>query len=111
MLTTTQDWILRIFLQIVYIIFNIKDTRVASDEIGEKEIWQDMVSKDSYMERKGIMAEVLQKNGGAELCGSIAEILNSPASYFKNKKYLLTEEINFILLHYEKNCRQIFEAI
>lgn len=110
-LTTTQDWILRIFLQIVYIIFNIKDTRVASDEIGEKEIWQDMVSKDSYMERKGIMAEVLQKNGGAELCGSIAEILNSPASYFKNKKYLLTEEINFILLHYEKNCRQIFEAI
>lgn len=110
-LTTTQDWILRIFLQIAYIIFNIKDAEVACNEISEKVIWEDMVSEDSYIERKKIMAQVLEKNGGAELCGSIAEILNSPASYFKNKKYLLTEEIKFILLHYERNCRQIFESI
>lgn len=108
-LTTTQDWILRIFLQISYIIFNIKDAFVAYEEIDEKEIWKDIVSRDSYIERKEIMAEVLKKNGGAKLCSSIAEILNSPASFFRTKRYLLTEEIKFILLHYEKNCRQIFE--
>ena len=106
--TTTQAWILRIFLQISYIIFNIKDTRVACEEIGEKEIWKDLVSEDSYIERKEIMKELLCKNGGVVLCGNIAEILNSPASYFNSKKYLLTDEIKFILLHYEKNCSQIF---
>ncbi len=107
--TTTQDWILRIFQQISYIIFNIKGTCVACDEIGEKEIWKDLVSEESYIERKETMQEVLCNHGGEKLCGCIAQILNSPASYFMSKRYLLTEEIEFILSHYEKNCRQIFE--
>lgn len=107
-LTSTQDWILRIYLQISYIIFNIKDVQVAYEEIGGKEMWSDIVSEDSYVERKEVLEKVLSQNGGMELCSSIAEILNSPASHFNSKKYLLMDEIKFILLHYEKNCRQIF---
>lgn len=107
-MTSTQDWILRIYLKISYIIFNIKDVQVACEEIGGKEMWCDIISEDSYIERKEDLKKVVDQNDGMELCNGIAEILNSPASYFNSKKYLLNEEIRFIFRHYEKNCKQIF---
>lgn len=108
-LTTTQDWILRMLLQISYIIYNIKDTIVASEIIGEKEVWKDIVSENSYITKKEMLVEQLKDKEGTTLLNSIANILNSPASYFASKKYLLTEEIEFVLYYYEKNCKEIFK--
>ena len=108
-LTTTQDWILRMLLQISYIIFNIKDTFVACEVIGEKEMWKDITSESCYIERKSMISELLKDKEGKTLVHSIASILNEPAKFFGKKKYLLTEEIEFVLLYYEKNCKEIFK--
>ncbi len=107
-LTSTQQWVLRMLRQISYIIFNIKDVYLARDVIGEKEIWKDIVSDQSYIERPDMLSHILTDEVGTKLLKRIADILNSPASYFTEKKCILLEEINFVLSYYEKNCKEIF---
>ena len=108
-LTSTQDWILRIHLQIAHIIYNIMGTRSISEGIGEKDIWRDMVSDNSYIQNKDKLNALLEENDGKELCENISKILNSPATYFVEKKSLSSEEIQFILCQYEKNCKRIMQ--
>lgn len=52
-MTSTQRWIWRIYHQIAVIVNNITGVRLAYEEIGEKEIWDDLISEQSYLGKKG----------------------------------------------------------
>ncbi len=108
-LTSTQDWILRICWQITVIVKNLKNSQVCCKVIGEKDIWKDLVSKHSYIQNTDKLQKILKENDEVGLCSSISEILNSPTSYFKDRKSITLEEICFIFDKYEKNCRCIMQ--
>lgn len=108
-LTSTQDWILRICQQIAVIVKNLRNIRICSQVIGEKDIWKDIVSEASYIQNKDKLQKILEQNDEVGLCKSISDILNSPTAYFKNRKSITLEEVHFILLQYEKNCRSIMQ--
>ena len=106
-MTSTQRWIWRIYHQIAVIVNNITGVRLAYEEIGEKEIWDDLISEQSYLGKKEYLNDNLKKAGNG-LCENISLILNSPATYYRKKKSLVLDEIGFILQHYEGNCKEIF---
>lgn len=99
-MTSTQRWIWRIYHQIAVIVNNITGVRLAYEEIGEKEIWDDLISEQSYLGKKEYLNDNLKKAGNG-LCENISLILNSPATYYRKKKSLVLDEIGFILQHYE----------
>lgn len=107
-LTSTQGWIIRIYRQVAAIIHNITGYHVSRTIIGMKEVWEDVIQEKAYYAQKESLRELLQKAGGARLCESITEILNSPAKYFVEKKSILHEEVDFILSQYEESCKNIF---
>lgn len=107
-LTSTQNWIIRIYHQIVYIIANVMNAYIYQNMVTDKDIWKSYMLEDAYINKKEELRAMLEQSGGARLCESITEILNSPAKFFVNKKSLLWDEIKFILSEYEKSCRNIF---
>lgn len=106
-LTSTQRWILRIYRQVAAIVRYQSDYEINQNIIGQKEIWNDITSEQSYYFNEDVK-KILEKNGDSGLCGSITEILNSPARFFAKRKAILREEMDFILSQYERNCKSIF---
>ena len=108
-LNSTQKWIIRIYRQILAIVENMLMNQSSWDAIGDRDIMCDLISADSYYSKREDMDTFAKKNGDKELLKSISSILNSPASFFTNKKSLLQQEITFIFDKYEQSCRKIFE--
>lgn len=108
---STRKWIVRIYRQIAYIVYNLLEARLMNETIGEKEIWHDIVSESSYCRKEEELQSLLENSNGKELCRDISKILNSPAEHFIQKKELALKEIKFILLNYEEGCRYIWEKI
>lgn len=108
-MSTTQAWIIRIYKQITYIIYNISQIYVSKEEVGEEEIWNDISGERSYIKKRDELQKILKNGFGGELCADISEILNSPARYFETRKSLLYKEMQFVLKYYEENCRYIFK--
>ncbi len=106
-LTSTQRWILRIYRQVVAIVRCQSEYEMNQDIIGQKEIWYDITSEQSYYFNEDVR-KILKTNGDSGLCSSITEILNSPARFFAERKAILQEEMDFILSQYERNCKSIF---
>lgn len=107
---TTRKWIIRIYRKIADLLLQMEGRRLSKDIIGEKEMWNDIMSSCSYFMQKRILQEKIQKNEVLDtLCTGISQILNCPASFYKNRKSLLNEEINFILQYYEECCKNIWK--
>lgn len=106
---TTQAWIIRIYAQIVRIIHNISALYISKEEIAEEDVWNDISGEHSYISKRDELQNLLKNSFGNKLCADISEILNSPASFFENRKSLLNNEIQFVLKYYEGNCRYIFK--
>lgn len=108
-MNTTQAWIIRIYRQILYIMYNLSQIYVSKEEVGEEEIWNDISGEHSYIRKCDKLQKMLRNSFGGELCSDISKILNSPATYFENRKSLLYKEMQFVLKCYEENCRYIFK--
>ncbi len=106
---STQKWILRIYLQIGYILYNIAGRELMKEQMLTKEIWDDVTGPRSYLQQKKKLRRDLERYGGENLCKGIRDILNSPAEFFTNRKSLLYDEVRFVLEHYKNSCRSIFE--
>lgn len=108
---STRKWIVRIYRQIAYIVYNLLEARLMNETIGEKEIWHDIVGESSYCRKEAELQSLLKNSNGQKLCQNISEILNSPAGHFIQKKELALEEVRFILKNYEDDCRYIWKKI
>lgn len=108
---STRKWIVRIYRQAAYIVHNLLEAELINETIGEKEIWHDIVSKNSYCRKEEELQNLLRNSNGQKLCRDISKILNSPAEHFIHKKELALEEVRFILRNYEDDCRYIWEKI
>lgn len=106
-LTSTQKWIIQVFREVIGIAY-VLDYKESKARIGTKEIWEDLIYESSYQAKKEEIRGIMDTSGGGELCKNITEILNSPASFFAEKKSLLAQEIEFILHQYEESCKHIF---
>lgn len=106
---STQKWIERIYAKVEWIIDQVKGRQLSSRVIGEKEMFEDLIGKESYYSSKDKLTEKLGTGSLQKLCEGIAEILNSPAKFYRQKKSLLEAEIEFIFEHYEKSCQDIWE--
>lgn len=107
-LTSTQNWIIRVYTQIAFISWNVSRYIEYREDIVSKEIWEDITLDEAYYSKKEMLQEMLKENGGQKLCGEITKILNSPAQFFVKKNSILSEEIKFILSQYEKSCKNVF---
>ena len=72
-------------------------------------MFEDLIGKESYYCSKNKLKKKLGTGSLQKLCEGIAEILNSPAKFYRQKKSLLEEEIEFIFEYYEESCRDIWE--
>lgn len=109
MLNSTQKWIIRVYRQVVAIVYNQSLYEVNANIIGRKDIWEDITSKNAYSFNEKVR-DVLKKNRDSKIYDSITEILNSPAKFFVKRKTILCEEFDFILDQYERNCKSIFRS-
>lgn len=108
---STRKWIVRIYRQIAYIVYNLLEARLMNETIGEKEIWHDIISERSYCRKETELQNLVENSKGQDLCRSISKILNSPADHFIRKKELALDEVTFILENYEEDCRYIWKKI
>lgn len=106
---STKNWIIRIYCQIISIIQNLLQYELSSENTGDNTFFQDITSDEAYYSKREEIGRFIFENGDKNLCSSLSEILNSPATYFKDKKSLLSQEIEFIFEKYEKSCKSIFE--
>ena len=81
----------------------------SEENIADAELFQDISSESSYYNKKEEIRQFLEVNKDERLCDAIAEVLNSPASHFRQKKSLLQDEIEFIFDKYELCCKNVFE--
>lgn len=107
-LTATQKWIFRVYHQAATIAYNVYDIRVASEIPLQSDIWEDISSEESYLNKENEINELIDKTKIRPLSQAIAQILNSPVKYFDHRKELLDEEIDFVFDNYEENCRNVF---
>lgn len=106
---STRNWIIRIYLQIISIIPYLLRYESSEENIADAELFQDISSESSYYNKKEEIRQFLEVNKDERLCDAIAEVLNSPASHFRQKKSLLQDEIEFIFDKYELCCKNVFE--
>lgn len=106
---STKNWVIRIHRQIMALTTRLLHLDSSWNAVGDREMICDIVCS-GYMRKQEQIINYLRENGDGQLQEVISDILNSPASYFIEKKLMLQYEVDFVFDKYEKSCRKIFES-